>query len=48
MRAFLELGFDYTPSLATGRTFSISGFLDGIGDDDYEVWGGSIRLKQKF
>ncbi|MCJ8311248.1 MAG: Ig-like domain-containing protein, partial [Hyphomicrobiales bacterium] len=48
VRARFDLGFDYTPSVAAGRMISVSGFLDGIGDEDYSVWGGSIRLKQKF
>ncbi|MEP0940224.1 MAG: hypothetical protein ABJH63_20045 [Rhizobiaceae bacterium] len=48
VRARLEMGFDFTPSIAAGRTVSVSGSLDGLGDDDYEVWGVSIRLKQKF
>ena len=48
VRARVEMGVDMQNNLAEGLLISLSGFIDGIGDDSYEVYGGSVRVRQRF
>ncbi|MEP2808104.1 MAG: autotransporter domain-containing protein [Rhizobiaceae bacterium] len=48
VRARVEMGVDVRDNLAEGLLISLSGFYDGIGDNDYEVWGGKVWVNQAF
>ncbi len=44
LRGRVEAGFDLSGN--GGLTFSLSGFVDGIGETGYEAWGGTLRVNK--
>ncbi|WP_371171610.1 Ig-like domain-containing protein [Aliiroseovarius sp. 2305UL8-7] len=45
-RARLDLGFNHNNR--NGTTFVVGGYYDGIGANDYEAYGGNLRLEIRF
>ncbi len=48
VRARVEFGFDISPAVANSFGFSLSGYLDGLGDNDNKIWGGKARVHRSF
>ena len=48
LRARLEFGADLTDVDNTGFGLALSGYYDGIGDNEYESWGGDLKLSNAF
>ncbi|MCY6382447.1 autotransporter outer membrane beta-barrel domain-containing protein [Hoeflea prorocentri] len=46
VRSQLEIGFDAKGE--NGFSLSASGFYDGLGDEDFEAYGGTIGLRHSF
>ncbi|MEP4290491.1 MAG: autotransporter outer membrane beta-barrel domain-containing protein [Rhizobiaceae bacterium] len=49
IRGKIDFGIEITdPELAEGLMISLSGFYDGFGEEDFEVWGGNIGVRKSF
>ncbi|MEP1208046.1 MAG: Ig-like domain-containing protein [Rhizobiaceae bacterium] len=49
VRARIDFGININnPVIAEGVLFSLSGFYDGIGGEDFKAWGGTMSIIRRF
>ena len=48
LRGRIEVGIDLTGMNQSTFGLGLSGFYDGLGDKDYQSWGGKVELQRRF